>query len=322
MWLCGGLAIVGMAWALRAVRADGRRTALVLGVAALSPVLLGSVVLSRFDLVPALLAVTGIAAVVAGRPRVGLVALGAGVAVKLWPGVLIPLALTYVWRRRERREALLSAAAAAAVVVPVVASFLVLASHGVWGSLRGQLTRPLQIESLGSAILIGAHNAFGAGVRMASSHGSQNLVGSRPDAFAAVQSLLQIAAIAGLWIAFALRGEASGERLLRYSAATVTAFVALGKVLSPQFLIWLVPLVPLVRGRRGLAATATFAVACVLTQVWFPRRYFDIPLRFAPFPSWTLLARDLVLLVLLAVLVWPAREPDTAVADLKRASEP
>ena len=57
---------------------------------------------------------------------------------------------------------------------------------------------------------------------------------------------------------------------MRWSAAAVVAFVALGKVLSPQFLIWLAPLVPLVAGRRGLRASVLLVVALVLTQLWFP----------------------------------------------------
>ena len=82
------------------------------------------------------------------------------------------------------------------------------------------------------------------------------------------------------------------------------AFVALGKVLSPQFLIWLIPLVPLVRGRRGLAATCLLTAALILTQVWFPQRYFDYALdgRLAG----VVVLRDLVLVALLGVLALPA----------------
>ena len=87
----------------------------------------------------------------------------------------------------------------------------------------------------------------------------------------------------------------------------MVAFVAVGKVLSPQFLIWLLPLVPLVRGRRGFAASALLGLALLLTQVWFPIRYFDL-VAFDPFPSWVLLARDVVLVALLVVLTAPARE--------------
>ena len=74
-------------------------------------------------------------------------------------------------------------------------------------------------------------------------------------------------------------------------------------MLSPQFLIWLVPLVALVRGRRGLAAGATFALALVLTQLWFPFRYWPLVLHFAAFPSWMVFLRDLTLVVLFAVLL-------------------
>jgi hypothetical protein len=135
-----------------------------------------------------------------------------------------------------------------------------------------------------------------------SSHGSQNVAGH--GAIATLFALLQIATLVALWIAFA-RGPATGDRLLRYSAAAVCAFIAFGKVLSPQFLIWLIPLVPLVRGRRGCAATALLTVALVLTQVWFPRRYWDYVNAFHNADA--VLARNLALVTLLVVLAWPDR---------------
>jgi len=123
---------------------------------------------------------------------------------------------------------------------------------------------------------------------------------------AVAQGLVQVSVLVALWVAFA-RGPATRERFVRYAAACVCAFVVLGKVLSPQFLIWLIPLVPLVRGRRGLAASALLAVALVLTQLWFPYRYWDLALRFDEPASWLVLARDLVLVALLVVLVAPLR---------------
>ena len=125
------------------------------------------------------------------------------------------------------------------------------------------------------------------------------------------ESVLLVATLLGIWTA-AARGPASRQRLVRYSAASVTAFVAFDKVLSPQFLIWLLPLVPLVRGRRGLVASALLGLALVLTQLWFPIRYWDLALQFAAFPSWLVVARDLTLLALLAVLLFREREPAAA----------
>jgi hypothetical protein len=67
--------------------------------------------------------------------------------------------------------------------------------------------------------------------------------------------------------------------------------------------LWLIPLVPLVRGRRGLVAVVVLTAACVLTQVWFPQRYFAYADDFDL--AWVVLLRDLVLVALLAVLVTP-----------------
>jgi Glycosyltransferase family 87 len=309
--LCGVAAIGAMTLALRSLRATVERTAAALAFASLAPLVLGSVILYRYDLWPAALTVAGLAAVLAGRERLGFAALGLGIAAKVFPAVVLPPVLAHVWKTRGRREALLCLGAAAGVVALAVVPFLALAPGGLWDTVVRQTTRPLQIESLGAAALLAAHQVGGLELTMESSRGSQNLVGSLPDALGAVSSALLALVLLALWFA-AARGPARPERLVRYSAAALTAFVALGKVLSPQFLIWLIPLVPLVRGRRGLGASALLGLALLLTQLWFPIRYWDLALRFQAFPSWAVLARDLVLVALLAVLVAPLRRPEPA----------
>lgn len=311
MGLCAAGALLAMAWALRALRAPPNRLAGALGFFALAPLALGSVLIYRYDLWPAGLAVAGLAAILAGRSRLGFASLGVGLAAKIFPGVLIPPALAYVWRTRGRREALVCLGCALAAVAVIVVPFLALSPHGVWSSIHRQASRPLQIESLGSAVLLAAHQAGDLNLTVVTSHGSQNLDGSLPSALGVVESVLLVVALLGIWIA-AARGPASRERLVRYSAASVTAFVAFDKVLSPQFMIWLLPLVPLVRGRRGVAASALLGLALVLTQLWFPIRYWELAQDFAAFPSWAVVARDLVLLTLLAVLLIRGREPAAA----------
>jgi Glycosyltransferase family 87 len=318
MALCGVGAIAAMAVVLRATGARPARMAAALAFAGLAPLVLGSIVLYRYDLWPTALAVAGLAGVLAGRQRLGFASLGVGFAAKVFPAMLIPPALAYVWRRHGRREALVCLAVAAGVAAVCVVPFLALAPHGVWDSVQRQLSRPLQIESLGSAALVMAHQFGGLGLAVVSSHGSQNLAGSTPDTAAQVESGLLVVALLAIWTAAAL-GPARPDRLVRYSVASVVAFVAFGKVLSPQFMIWLIPLVPLVRGRRGLAASALLALALLLTQLWFPYRYWRLVFSLDAGLWFLVLARDLVLVALLAVLVWPAKAP-LAVPSSGRAS--
>lgn len=301
-WLmagCGVVAVLLAAVALAGLGASRARTAAALGLVAGFPLLLGSVVLTRFDLYPAALVAGVLAALVHRRDRLGFGLLGAAVVVKLYPAVLIPLATAYVWRRRGRREALMCLAVAVGVVALVFVPFLLVAPGGVAHSFGRQLSRPLQLESLGAALFLGAHHLLGLGVEMRSGHGSQNLHGSGAGVVAVLLSLVQIGALA--WIC--LRRPGSAEELVRWSAAALVAFVALGKVLSPQFLIWLVPVVPLVAGLRGLRASALLAGGLVLTQLWFPSRYWDLARELDLLPSVLVLARDLVLVALLITLV-------------------
>jgi hypothetical protein len=306
MLVCGGAMVALMAAVLASLGAGPARLAAALGFAGIAPLLVGPVILTRFDLWPAALSAGAVACLVTGRIRLGHAVLALGFAAKLYPALLLPLALALVWKRRGRREALVCAGVFAAVALACFLPFFVLSPGGVVHSVFEQGSRPLQIESLGAAVLLALHHLFGLGETMVSSHGSQNLGGSLAGALAVIQSLLQAAAVVATWVWFA-RGEPGRERFVRAAAIVVLAYVALGKVLSPQYMIWLIPLVPLVRGRRGLWASGLLALACVLTQTWFPYRYWVFALHFDPVASWTVLVRDLVLVALIAVLAWPAR---------------
>ena len=87
------------------------------------------------------------------------------------------------------------------------------------------------------------------------------------------------------------------------AAAVLAAVVAFDRVLSPQYLIWLVPFVVLVRGVRGVVAVGLLLLALGLTQTWFPSHYWSLATDHAAPWSWYLLARDLALVALAAVLV-------------------
>jgi hypothetical protein len=299
---CAAALLLGLAVALASLGASRLRFAGALALAAVSPLLLGSVVLSRFDLWPAALVAWAMAALVSGRLRIGHALLGAGIVTKVWPGALLPLAVAYAWRERGRREALVCLAWALAVVAAVLLPFAMIAPHGIWRSFERQASRPLQIESLGAALIVASHHVLGTGAVMESSRGSQNIAGTAADAVGVAQSVMQLAALVAVWVVFARRAR-DREELVRFAAAAVVAFIALGKVLSPQFLIWLIALVPLVRRR---SAAALYVLALVLTQAWFPHHYWGYALHFQSTESWLVLARDLVLLALLVVLVAPA----------------
>jgi hypothetical protein len=301
MWACGVAAIVALGLALGFVQASPPRLFAAIGFFALTPLALGSVILSRFDLWPAALTIAALAAFLGRRERVGYGMLGLAVAAKIYPLVLVPVALVWTARRRGTRELWIGLAVFVAVLAACFLPFFVLSSGGVTHSIGQQLGRPLQIESLGASLLLAAKQLGLYDATVENSHGSQNLAGSLPDALAAIVTAFQVVAVGVVWAVFTAR-DRGREGLIVAFAAAVAAFVAFAKVLSPQFLVWLLPLVPAVAGAAGLAATGVLAVALVATQLWFPFRYWDV-VALEP-EGWLVFVRDALLVVLYAILLF------------------
>lgn len=273
--------------------------------AALAPLALGSVVISRFDFWPAALAVVSVAFLLRRRPYVSAVLLGTAFAAKLWPAALAPLLVVWLARTSDARAAARWLVAAVATAAAWFIPFVVLSPGGVGHSFHAQLSRPLQIESLGGAMLIAIHHATSSSLEMANGFGSQNLAGTGVHAVELATTIVGLAALVAVWMLFVV-GAPTRERLLASCAAAVAALVAFGKVFSPQFMIWLIPFVLLVRGLRGTIAGTLLYIGLILTQTWFPAHYWAFALDFAPTQSGEVLARDVCVVLLFVVLAWPA----------------
>jgi uncharacterized membrane protein len=295
MFLCDALLVVAVAAVAGFVPA---------ALAAVSPLALGPVVVSRFDFWPTALAAVAVWLLVRNRLSLSAIVLGTAFAAKLWPAAIAPLFLIWIARRHGSGRALrwlsIGLATAAAWFLP----FVVLSPGGVGHSFHAQLARPLQIESLGASILLTIHHYTGGSLHMVEGFGSQNLTGTGVHVAEVATSAVGILALLAVWALFA-RSPATTEQLLVSCAAVVAALLAFDKVFSPQFMIWLIPFVAFVRGARAPIAWFLLYAALVLTQAWFPRHYWDLAQEFDPTQTFEVLARDLCVVALYAILAWP-----------------
>lgn len=302
MILCALLALVATEASLRRLRAPRAHSIIALLAIAISPLALSTVALGRYDFLPVALVALWLALELRDRHRPAAAVLGLGIAAKLYPLALLPIAFLWVVRRRGRHEAAVGATVTAAVCALCFLPFLVLAPGGVADSLLGQLQRPLQLESLGASVLLAGHRLFGVDISVETSSGSVNLVGAVPDVLATVSSAVQVGLVLAVYVFFARKVVPTPNHLVLASAAVVTALVATGKVFSPQFLLWLIVLIPLAPALIGRIAAVACLLAMLLTTSWFPFRYFALT-QAEGLQTTLLLVRNGIVLALLALLV-------------------
>ena len=238
-----------------------------------APVLIGASLRTHFDALPIAIAFGGLLAISKDRHALGFALLGIGTMTKLFPGLLALIALVWLaggrgaWRAAWRGAAVLAAV--------VVAISLPLAGAGYVDSFEFHLDRPVQIESTAASVLfaLGGSEVTGTN-RRPDRFKSNGLDGGHAEL---VEGLFTFVLVLALWaIAWLAARRAGARHMVLCGFAALLAFVTLGKVFSPQYVIWLAPFAALawVWGRRAVALLA--AAAIVLTHVEFPSRYFDL----------------------------------------------
>ena len=182
----------------------------------------------------------------AATPPAAGAALGVGVALKLTPGMLLPLVLIVA---ETRRRVALRLRRLPRLHGPSRSCRSSAASTGSPTSSPTTPSRPLQIESVpGTPYLIAG--ALGKwGIDTGNSFGSQSLGGPGSAVVAKLSVWVGLLLVAGVYVLIWRRRallRAAPEYIPVAALACVLAFTVCNKVLSPQYMCWTFPLVALV----------------------------------------------------------------------------
>lgn len=273
---------------------------------------------SRFDLVTA--ALTLGAVILAGQKRwkwaYALIAIGT--LLKFYPAVLLPplfiaqqldLNVNHAdtWKAWSRWSGL--ATFVAVCVVVMVVSLLLNVADTI-SPFRYFLNRPIQIESF-PATLVWLGQFAGYAVQYPFTFQSQNIVSALSSKIGLLSDILTVA---GLLYTFWLQWRGKID-LFMSSLLTLLVIMAFGKVLSPQYLIWVAPFVAYV-GKSNWKWLLVWGCVALLTIIIFPFMYIDLPHILNYYA--VIVARDTLIVVFsLALFVYASRRPAVLAAQAR-----
>lgn len=268
----------------------------------------GLLLLWYYDIFPALLTLLSVLAIQRGRPGWAGALLGGAIAAKLYAAVWLPILILWHGTMGKWGSALrLLTGAVAGALMPIL-PFLIIRPQALGEMLAIHWHRGLEIESSPAGWIAALHVLGLAPAGRAFGPGAWEITSPIADQCLRILPMFTALALGGItltaWAAFQ-RLPPTSERpltcLIAPLVAALIAFAAAGKVFSPQYIIWWLPLMPLLPTRfftLGLALSG-------LTVLIFPL-FFDALLEFRPLAVLLLNLRNLLALGLAALLaLWP-----------------
>jgi hypothetical protein len=277
---------------------------------------LGPVSYTRLDMVVAVIFVWTLERALASRwGHVGAL-IAAGAAVKLVPALLLPL--MFFVAPRDRRRLLVSSFAG--VVALAIVPFLNVLP-GLYQSVIGYHTeRGVQAESLWGSGLLAARWLWAYPVSIVASHRAWDAVAPSSDVLKTISNLLSLGVV-GLAVALAWRSRTGDLRRLSLLAfGVLSLLVGVGRVYSPQYLMWLIALGAVAMAlapRRAGPAVAVLAVTTALAHLEFPVWFWDTLFYDKGGALIVLIVRDVLTIGIGGLALWAyARSPkETLVLD-------
>jgi len=260
----------------------------------------GPLALDRFDLVPTLFVLGAVLVRDRGRSATWSGLLSVGVAIKAFPLFLYPALL-----RGERN--LRRVIVAGAIPLLLCAAVVIVMGDEFGSAITYHTERTLQVESLGASAFELAHVLGASGIATGVGHGGFEISASGATAARWMSVVLGVAGY--LWLAWAgWRSRATNWELV---CALLAVLVVFAPVLSPQFLLWLLPVSACAYGLRK--ENLVLLLAILFTQIEL-QHYDGVDVLAGNF-VWPLVVRNALLLVYLALVAAPIVRADRLTAS-------
>ncbi len=301
---CGSvIAIAATAWHIWRSRA--KLTAALLSYS-IFIVANGSLVEVRFDIAVAFLLIASIAFFIRGKKSTAWVFLGLGFSLKVVPILVAPLFLIIHFHKGEKKEMWRGPLLMTATIAVLFLPFIFSGASGVMRSFLNLDRRPLEVESNLALPYLWAGNLDHQPVKTDIHFGSFNIVPSYGTAvgIAAAIILLSLLEISYMRFTNSFPNKQNWQvNLIRYTTIIMAAFIVFGKVFSPQYLIWLIPLVSLMMPAGKKAVAGLFAATLLLTQYEFPYHWAQMA-QFERFMLAEVTLRNVLLIIILVLLLF------------------
>lgn len=241
---------------------------------------LGQMWVTRLDVFASLIVMAAVYTLLKERYHWASFFMALGFFIKGFPIILFPLVLIPLFFQRRWRTFVLSALTFfLTLAIPFGA--LMLGSDGAYGeAFRFHAQRPIHLESFFGWLAYGGKVLWGYPLSIVENFASVNLDFPHSHGFLQVSQWLPWLLFGGVYGIYAWkeRGhlEHREDNILFASAMLLLTFILSFKVFSPQFLIWLVPLIFLIRPFRPHGFFLTWLLVMLLSQMIFPHFYSQL----------------------------------------------
>ena len=239
-------------------------------------VILLDFVLDRYDIFPMVLLIGAVYFFTREKFDIAWIILALGIMTKLYPAVVAPVFLIYLLMRKDYRNAGRGVLICAVIALLSLLPFIIADPDTAFSFFTYHVDRGLQTESPAASILMLLGHFGLVDISYVFSYGSDNIAGSVPDTIADLMAPIMIVCLLALYAFYLVRSRDSDRRdgmpaVVLVSFLAVMAFMLANKVLSSQYLVWMIPfaalLVMFAGECRGKITMWLFAACVALTQL-------------------------------------------------------